>query len=67
MTKASAEDEGYVMRPRDWRQQRRRRGLYDGPKEIITTAEALKEEDEHEDYNNNNGCVGRGYTTRPGD
>ena len=41
--------------------------LGNGPKESTTTTEALEEEDEHEDYNNYNGCVGGGYTTRPRD
>ena len=44
---------------------RRRRLLDDGPKESMTTTEVSAEGDEHEDYNNNNGGIGRGYTTRP--
>ena len=43
MTEASEEDEGYVTRLRDWRQQRRRRGIDDGPKEYTTMIEASKE------------------------
>ena len=60
MTKALAEDDRYVIRPRDLRQKWRRWGLDDRPKESTTTTEALKEEDEHKDYNNDNGCVGGG-------
>ena len=58
-TEASEEDEEYATRPRDWRQQQRRRGIGDGPKESKTTTEASEEEDEHKDYKNDNGCVGR--------
>ena len=60
MADSSSEDEGYVTRLRDWRQQGRQQGLDDGTKESTTTAEASKEEDDHEDYNNYNGCVGGG-------
>ena len=60
MTDASSEDEGYVTRPRDQRQQQRRRGLDDGSKEYTKTTEAPKEEYEHKDYNKYNGCVGGG-------
>ena len=67
MTEASEEDKVYVTRPRDQRQQRRQRGLDDGLKESTTMTEASKEENEHKDYNNENGCIGRGYTTRPMD
>ena len=52
------------MRPRDWIQQRRRRGIDNGPKESTKTTEASKEEDEYEGYNNKNGYVGGGYTMR---
>ena len=56
---ASAKDEEYMTRPRDWRQQRRWRGLNNGPKESTTTTEASAEEYEHKDFNNNNrGVVG---------
>ena len=48
-----------MTRPRDWRQQRRWRGLNNGPKESTTTTEASAEEYEHKDFNNNNrGVVG---------
>ena len=60
MTEASEEDKEYMMPPMDWRQQRRRRELDNGPKESITMTEASNEEDKHEDYNNDNGCVGGG-------
>ena len=53
-------EQGYVTRPRGQIQQRRRRGIDDRPEEFTTTAEASKEEDEHEDYKNDNGCVGGG-------
>ena len=59
-TEGSTEDEEYVTRPRDWRQRRRRRGIDDGSKESTTMIEALEEEYDHRDYNNDNGCVGRG-------
>ena len=49
MTEASAEDEGYVTHPRDWRQLWRRWGIDEGPKEYTTTTETSKEEDEHKD------------------
>ena len=64
---ALAEDNGYVTHLRDRIQQRRRRGVDDGPKEYMMTTEALKEEDEHRDYNNDNGCVSGGYMTCPRD
>ena len=60
MREPSAEDEGYVTCPRDQRQRRRWWGLDDGPGEYTTTTVALKEEDEHKDYKNYNGCVGGG-------
>ena len=34
-------------------------GLDNGPKESTTETEASEEEDEHEDYNNKNVCVGK--------
>ena len=57
---ASAEDKGYTTRPRDRRQRQRRQGLDNGSKGSTTTMEVLVEEDEHEDFNNNNGCVVKG-------
>ena len=59
-TEASAKDEGYTTHPRDQRQQRRRQGIDNGPKESMTMTEASEEEDKHEDYNNDNECVGGG-------
>ena len=41
--------------------------IYNGTKESTTTTEVLAEEDEHGDYNNDNGGVGRGYKTGPRD
>ena len=57
---ASEEDKEYATRPRDQRQQLRRQGIDNGPKEYTTTTEASTEEDDHKDYNNNNGGVGGG-------
>ena len=48
------------MRPRDWRQQLRHQELYDRPKGSTTTIEASTEEYEHEYFNNDNVCIGRG-------
>ena len=47
---ASTEDEEYMTRWQDQRQlrRRRRRGIYNGPDEYTTTAEASVEEDKHE-------------------
>ena len=59
-TEGSTENEEYVTRPRDRRQQRRRKGIDDGSKESTTTIEATEEEYELKDYINDNGCVGRG-------
>ena len=64
---ASAKDKELTTRPRDIRQQRRRRGINDGPKGSTPTTEALAKEDEHKDFNNNNGDIGRGYKRRPRD
>ena len=41
------------------------RGLDNGPEEYMTMTKSSVEEDEHEYFNNDNGGVGRGYTTRP--
>ena len=60
MIKASSEDDEYMNRPKDWRQQQRRQGLDYGPEESTTTIEASAEEDEQEDYNNDNKGVGVG-------
>ena len=64
---ASAGDEEYMTRPRDLRQERRRQGINDRPEGSTMKTEASAEEDEHEDFNNNNGGVGEGQTTRPRD
>ena len=48
------------MRPSDQREQRRRRGVDDGPEEYTKTVEASEEEDGHKDYNNDNRGVGGG-------
>ena len=56
-TEAPSEDKGYVTRPRDLRQRRRRQVLDDRLKESTTTREALWKKDEQEDYNHDNGCV----------
>ena len=40
-------------------------GIRDAFEVLETTTEASKEEDEHEEYNNENRCVGGVYTTRP--
>ena len=66
-TEALAEDEEYMTRPRDRRQQRRRQGIDNGPEESTTMTEASAEEYEHEDFNKNNGGVGGGYMTRSRD
>ena len=42
-------------------------GIDGGPKEYTTTTEVSVEEDNHEDYNNDNGRVGGGYVTCPRD
>ena len=55
MTEASSEDEGYVTRPRDWRQIRRQKGIDNGPNESTTTTEVPKKEYKHKDYKNDNG------------
>ena len=65
MRETLEEDEGYVTRTRDRRQQLRRRGLDNGPEESTTMTYASKAEYEHEDNNNNNRCVGGGEITRP--
>ena len=58
--RASAEDEGYMTRPRDLIQQRRWWGIDYGPKGSTTTTDAMKEEDEHKYYNNDSRCVDGG-------
>ena len=58
MAEASSEYEEYTTCPKDQRQKRRRRGIYDGPYEYTMTTETSAEGDEHEDYNDNNGRVG---------
>ena len=60
MTEASAEEKEYAVYLRDRIQQHRRQELDNGPEESMTTTEASEEEDEHKDYNNDNGCVGGG-------
>ena len=55
------------MRLGDWREQKRRRGIDDKPKESMTATEASEEEDEVKDYNKNKGGVSRGWTKRPRD
>ena len=57
-TEASVEDKKYMTRTRDLRQQQRRQGIDNRTEESTTTAEASTEEDRHEDYNNDNICVG---------
>ena len=52
-----------MTRPRDRRQKWRRQGLDGGPEESMMTMEATAEENEHEDYNNDNGGVRGGYMT----
>ena len=56
----SKEEKEYTARPMDQRQQRRRRGLNDRPKESIVTMETSADEDDHKDYNHNNGGIGGG-------
>ena len=54
----SADDEEKTTRMRDWRQRQRRQGIDNRPKGSMRMMEASEEEDDHEDYNNDNGGIG---------
>ena len=60
MIEALAEDKEYTTRPKDQRQRRSWCGLDYGPKESMEMTKASAEEDDHKDYNNDNGGVGGG-------